>query len=77
MSKFRIELNRSKCQAYGKCAATAASFFALGEDRKVRLIGGDETSDDAVVKAAKSCPYRVIAIVDAESGEQLFPQRRR
>ena len=77
MSKFRIELNQAKCQAYGKCAATAAGFFAVDENRKVRLVGGDETSDDVVVKAAKSCPYRVITVVDVESGEQLFPKRHR
>lgn len=76
MSKFRIELNQTKCQAYGKCAATAPAFFALDQNRKVRLLGDSETPDGIVVHAAKSCPYRVITIVDAEAGEQIFPRRR-
>jgi len=77
MTKFRIELNRSKCQAYGKCAATAPALFGLDDSRKVRLADGHETADDLVVKAAKGCPYRVITVVDAESGGQIFPVPRR
>jgi ferredoxin len=77
MSKFRVELNPSKCQAYGKCAATAPAFFTLDDNRKVRLVGNSETTDDVVLKAAQSCPYRVISIVDAESGGQIFPTHRR
>jgi len=77
MSKFRLELNQSKCQAYGKCAATAPAFFGLDDNRKVRLVGNSETTDDVVVKAAQSCPYRVITVVDAESGGQIFPALRR
>jgi ferredoxin len=76
MSKFRIELNQAKCQAYGRCSLVAPAFFGIGEDRKVRLLGSNESAEDVVMKAAKSCPYRVITIFDAESGEQLFPKRR-
>jgi len=76
MSRFRVELNQAKCQAYGRCSVVAPALFKLGEDRKVRLLGSDETSDDVVMKAAKSCPYRVISIIDVNSGEQLFPKRR-
>ena len=76
MSKFRIELNQAKCQAYGRCSAVAPALFVLREDRKVRLVGDDESPDEIVLKAAKSCPYRVISIFDVDSGEQLFPKRR-
>jgi ferredoxin len=76
MSKYRVELNQAKCQAYGRCSLVAPALFAIGEDRKVRLVGNDESPEDAVMEAAKSCPYRVISIFDAESGEQLFPKRR-
>ena len=77
MSKFRVELNQSKCQAYGKCTATAPALFGLDDNRKVRLVGNSETTDDVVVKAAQGCPYRVITVVDAESGGQIFPICRR
>jgi ferredoxin len=77
MAKFSVELNLSKCQAYGKCAAAAPRFFQVEDGRKVRLVGDNESTDDAVVTAAKSCPYRVITVVDTESNEQIFPIRRR
>ena len=77
MTKFRVELNKSKCQAYGKCAATAPAYFGLDDSRKVRLLGDSETTDHVVVKAAKGCPYRVITVVDPESGERIFPTQRR
>jgi ferredoxin len=77
MTKFRVELNRSKCQSFGKCAATAPAFFELDDSRKVRLVGNGAAADDVVMNAAKSCPYRVISIVDAASGGQIFPMRRR
>jgi ferredoxin len=77
MGKFRFELNLSKCQAYGKCAAAAPDFFKIDDGRKVRLVGASESTDDTVVKAAKSCPYRVITVVDTVSNEQIFPVRRR
>ena len=77
MGKFRVELNLSKCQAYGKCAAAAPDFFQVEDGRKVRLVGDSESMNDTVVKAAKSCPYRVITVVDTESNERIFPIRRR
>jgi len=77
MEKFRAALELSKCQGYGKCAATMPGFFRLGDDRKVALQGGAETSDETVVKAAKTCPYRAIAVVDTATSEQIFPVRRR
>jgi ferredoxin len=76
MSKFRVEINHSKCQGYGKCTATAPAFFARDDTRKVRLVGNNETTDDVVVKAAQACPYRAIAVVDADTGGQIFPAHR-
>jgi ferredoxin len=77
MTKFRLELNLAKCQAYGKCAAAAPAFFRLDDSRKVALAGASEAVDEIIVKAAKSCPYRVITVIDTETNEPVFPVRRR
>jgi ferredoxin len=77
MTKFRIEVNQAKCQSYNKCVATAPGFFELDENSRVRLAGEAEATDDVVVKAARSCPYRVITVVDSDSGELIFPKRYR
>ena len=76
MSSVRIEISKRKCQAFGNCIAKAPSVFALGTDRKVDVVDPDGASDEIIVQAAKSCPYRVIAVTD-EAGNQLFPPARK
>jgi ferredoxin len=75
MSSVQIEITRRKCQAYGNCIARAPSVFALGADRKVELLDPQGASDEVVLQAAKSCPYRVIAVRD-DAGQQIFPPPR-
>jgi len=68
----RIEITKRKCQAFGNCLAKAPAVFRLGEDRKVEVIDPAGDSDESIVQAAKSCPYRVITVFDP-GGEQVFP----
>jgi ferredoxin len=76
MGPVRIEIIRQKCQAFGNCIARAPSVFALGDDRKVELLDPQGASEEVVLKAARSCPYRVIAISDSD-GRQIFPPIRK
>jgi ferredoxin len=69
----RIELSREKCQAYKRCAVVAPAVFVLGDDDKVTLLDPAGAGRDVVLKAAQSCPYRVIAVFDDASGDQLWP----
>jgi ferredoxin len=69
----RIEVNREKCQAYKRCTVVAPAVFALGDDQKVRVTDPNGAERDAILKAAKSCPYRVITVIDEASNEQLWP----
>ena len=77
MARLRIDISRAKCRSFGKCMAVAPDVFAFDEEKKVRTIAGGAAPDEIVVKAAKSCPYRVIALVDEETGEQVFPPLRK
>jgi ferredoxin len=76
MSRYRIELKPAKCQSYGKCLALAPSVFAWDPARKVRLADPGAAPDETLLKAAKLCPYRAIAIIDQATGETLFPPPR-
>jgi ferredoxin len=76
MPSVRIEITKKKCQAFGNCMAKAPAVFALGADRKVELVDPGGAPDDTILQAAKSCPYRVIAVIDA-GGEQIFPPVRK
>jgi ferredoxin len=72
----QIEVTKRKCQAYGKCAATAPGVFVLGADRKVEVVDPAGAPDTAILEAAKGCPYRVITVHD-DAGQQLFPPARK
>jgi ferredoxin len=75
--RLRVALHREKCRSFGKCMSVAPELFAFDSERKVQQIAGGTAPDETIVKAAKSCPYRVIAVIDEESGEQLFPPIRK
>jgi ferredoxin len=72
MDKLTVSINRDKCQGYGKCAQHAPETFSLDADNKV-VLGDPEATEDSkmLVRAAKSCPYRVITVSD-DNG-QIFP----
>ncbi|HXQ52218.1 MAG TPA: ferredoxin [Stellaceae bacterium] len=76
MGRYRIALNPAKCQSYGKCLSLAPSVFAWDRARKVRLADPAAADDAILLKAAKLCPYRAIAIIDQDTGEQVFPPPR-
>lgn len=75
MISVRIDINKKKCQAFGNCFARAPTVFRLGADKKVELIDPAGGPDETILQAAKSCPYRVIAVSN-EHGEQIFPPPR-
>ena len=77
MARLRIDIARGKCRSFGKCMGVAPEIFAFDEERKVRLVEGGTAPDETILKAAKSCPYRVITIVDDETGAPVFPPGRK
>ena len=77
MARLRIEITKSKCRSFGKCMSVAPEVFASDDEKKVRAIEGGSAPDETIAKAAKSCPYRVIALVDEDTGEQVFPPVRK
>ena len=77
MDKLRIELNTAKCQSYGKCLSVAPTVFGWDRSRKVRLNAPEGAPSELILKAAKNCPYRAIAVIDAASQEQIFPVPRK
>jgi ferredoxin len=77
MAKLKVSVDRGKCQAHGACMKYAPATFALDDERKVRLVQSGADADDALLKAARVCPYRVIALMDEETGGQVFPPVRK
>ncbi|HUB94763.1 MAG TPA: ferredoxin [Stellaceae bacterium] len=75
MSGYRIELDTGRCQSYGNCLNVAPAVFAWTRARKVRIANAGGAADDRILKAAKLCPYRAIAIIDDATGTKIFPPR--
>jgi ferredoxin len=72
MEKLTVSVDRDKCQGYGKCSHWAPATFSLDAENKVQMGDPGATEDPAMlVRAAKSCPYRVITVSDEE--RQIFP----
>ncbi len=76
MTSVRVEISKKKCQAFGNCIAKAPAVFVLGADKKVGLVDPAGAPDQTILQAAKSCPYRAIAVSN-EQGEQIFPPPRK
>jgi ferredoxin len=77
MVRLRIDLAKAKCRSFGNCTKLAPAVFALDAEKKVSVVEGASAPDETIAKAAKSCPYRVIALFDENTGEQVFPPVRK
>ena len=57
------------CSAHGDCALVAPSVFEV--DDVARVVGTG--TRELLIEAAESCPSAAISVVDAETGDQLYP----
>jgi ferredoxin len=76
MAKFNVTVDTEKCQSYGACMKNAPTVFKPDEENKAKVQDLQAATDEIVLKAARSCPYKAIAVVDAESGQQVHPRVR-
>ena len=71
--KFTIQVDRELCFGFGDCADSAPGVFELDDEDKSVVVNPDAADRDEILLAAQDCPVDAIFIVDAESGEQLYP----
>ncbi len=71
---MRITIDTAKCQTHQRCTVVAPAVFGLSGDSKAEVLDPHGADDATVLKAAKSCPYRAIAVTDEATGEQLWPR---
>jgi ferredoxin len=57
------------CAAHGDCALAAPEVFTI-ED--IAIVTGTG-SDEAILKAAQTCPAGAIIVTDEQAGEQIYP----
>ncbi|HZW54910.1 MAG TPA: ferredoxin [Nitrososphaerales archaeon] len=79
-----LSIDQGVCMGAESCVQLAPEVFALDESNLglVRAGGRDaplamrdvmprEIDSERIIEAARSCPYKAIRIVDAESGEEV------
>jgi ferredoxin len=57
------------CVGHGDCAVIAPDVFVLDDIATVVATGPDEM----ILNAARACPSVAISVIDAQSGEQVYP----
>jgi ferredoxin len=62
-------IDPAACSAHGDCEDIAPEIFRLDDVAVVIGVGPDEL----MLAAARACPSIAIRIIDAESGEQVYP----
>lgn len=66
---YRAEIDEDACAGHGDCVELAPTAFAL--DDIARVIG--PADDETLMRAAEGCPSTAIRLLDAATGEQMFP----
>jgi ferredoxin/predicted CopG family antitoxin len=77
-----LSVEQNLCMGAESCVRIAPEIFALDESRLnakqyeplgMREVMDREVHSEPIISAAQTCPYKAIKIVDAETGEQIFP----
>jgi ferredoxin len=76
MARLNVTVNTDKCQAYGACMKTAPDVLKPDAEGKAQVVDLGAAPDEIVLKAARSCPYKAITVIDEETGQQLHPRVR-
>jgi ferredoxin len=71
--KLQITVDHNVCVGNAMCETFAANTFALNENRQSIVVNPEGDPEEMVLEAAENCPVSAITVVDAETGEQLFP----
>lgn len=71
--KLRLAVDHNVCVGNAMCETFAPHVFQLNEQRQSEAVNPEGDPEAQVLEAAENCPVSAITVVDAETGEQLFP----
>jgi ferredoxin len=71
--KLKISVDHNVCVGNAMCETFAPNTFALNDDRQSVVKNPEGDPEAVVLEAAENCPVSAITVMDAETGEQLFP----
>ena len=71
--KLRISVDHNLCVGNAMCETYAPKVFVLNDDRQSEAVDPEADNEENILEAAENCPVSAITVVDAETGEKLFP----
>ncbi len=71
--KLLVSVDHNVCVGNSMCETLAPKVFVLNDDRQSEAVDPDGDTEENILEAAENCPVSAIKVVDAETGEQLFP----
>jgi ferredoxin len=71
--KLKISVDHNVCVGNAMCETFAANTFTLNDNRQSVVKNPEGDAEEQVLEAAENCPVSAITVLDAETGEQLFP----
>ena len=73
IGKYKVKVDRELCIGAASCVAFSPNVFQLDGEKKAVIPDGANDTEDNIMMAAQSCPTKAIIVVDAETGEQVWP----
>lgn len=74
IGNLKVKVIRDKCIGAASCVAFAPATFELDDQKKAIILPNSSDSEENILMAAQSCPTKAIVVVDATTGEQIWPK---
>lgn len=71
--KLNINVDHNVCVGNNMCVSIATKTFSLTDERQSQVENSEGDTEELILEAAENCPVSAITVMDAETGEQLFP----
>ena len=71
--KLNVSVDHDLCVGNAMCETFAPKVFVLNEERQSEAVDPAADTVEHILEAAENCPVSAIKVVNAETGEQLFP----
>ncbi len=71
--KLRVSVDLDICVGNAMCETYAPKVFVLNDDRQSTVADPNADTFENIMEAAQDCPVSAITVIDAETGEKLFP----
>ena len=71
---LEIRVDHGLCVGNAQCVGLAPNVFRHNEDRQSEVVDPAGASEELILKAAGNCPTGAIEVVDAHTGELLYPR---